>query len=119
MDGVSTTLERQFGAEIQTSMDAQVLWFEWPRETSIDIDEIYETVIDGGMGLQALRLLGEWEFTDGFAQLADDMSVKFEYGGKNPGNGKWDVDVIGYADTGPPAVYAITEFKQPEVYQPE
>lgn len=100
-------------------MDAQVLWFEWPRETAIDIDEIYETVVEGGMGLQALRLLGEWEFTDGFAHLADGMSVKFEYGGKNPGNGKWDIDVIGYADTGAPAVYKIREFKQPEVYQPE
>lgn len=118
MDGVSTTLKRRFGVPIQTSMDAQVLWFEWPRETPIDIDEIYEAVIDGGMGLEALRILGEWEFTEGYAQLANGMSVKFEYGGKNPGNGKWDIDVIGYADTGPPAVYKIYEYKQPVVYQP-
>ena len=99
-------------------MDAQVLWFEWPRETPIDPHEIYTAVVDGGMGLSALRLLGEFEFGSGYVQLKDGMSSKLEYGGKNPSNGKWDVEVIGYEEAGPLTVFKIIEFKQPEKYQP-
>lgn len=118
MDGVQVVLQRRFGAEIQTSMDSQVLWFEWTRETPIDVKEIYAAVNDGGMGLQSMQLLGEWEFGDGWARLKGNMSAKFEYGGTNPGNGKWSIEVVGYADEDPPAVYAIKEFEQPEKYQP-
>jgi hypothetical protein len=45
------------------------------------------------------------------------MSAKLEYGGKNPANGKWDIEIIGYEDEGKLTVFKITEFKQPEKYQ--
>jgi hypothetical protein len=98
-------------------MDAQVLWFEWTRETPIDAHEVYTAVIDGGMGLSALRLLGEFEFGTGYAQLKGAMGAKLEYGGKNPAGGKWDIEIIGYEEQGPLTVYKISEFKQPEAYQ--
>ena len=98
-------------------MDQQVLWFEWTRETPIDIAEVYDAVVDGGMGLQAMRLMGRFEFGDRGAHLAGGMSPRFEYGGKNPVNGEWDIEVIGYADDSAPTVYSIQPLKRPEVYQ--
>src|SRR5688500_1936404 len=99
-------------------MDAHVLWFERTRLTPIDVNEVYQAVVDGGMGLSALRLLGEFEFGAGYAQLKGEMSPRLEYGGKNPVNGKWDIEVIGYEADQVPTVYKLAEFKQPEVYQP-
>lgn len=99
-------------------MDAQVLWFEWTSETPVDAHAIYNAVIDGGMGLSALRLLGEFEFSAGHVRLKDEMSPRLEYGGKNPADGKWDVEIIGYEEEdGMLTVYKIIEFKQPEKYQ--
>jgi hypothetical protein len=98
-------------------MDQQVLWFEWKSETPIDIEKVYDAVVDGGMGLQAMRLMGSFEFGDGWAQLAGGLSPRFEYGGKNPISGEWDIEVIGYNDDGAPTVYSIQPLKRPEVYQ--
>jgi len=98
-------------------MDAQVLWFEWPRETPIDPHEVFTAVIDGGMGLSAFRLLGEFEFGQGHVQLKDKMSPQLEYGGKKQADGKWDIEIIGYEEEGPLTVFKIAEFKQPEKYQ--
>jgi hypothetical protein len=98
-------------------MDSQVVWFEWPRETAVDLPGIYQAVIDGGMGLQSLHLLGDFEFGDGHARLANGLSPELEYGGRNPGDGTWDIEVVGFQKGETPKVYRIREFNQPEVYQ--
>jgi hypothetical protein len=99
-------------------MDAQVLWFEWTRETPIDVNEVYQAVVDGGMGLSEFHLLGEFMFTEGAMQLAGGMSGKLEYGGRKQADGKWDIEIIGYETGEVPTVFKLAEFKQPEVYQP-
>lgn len=98
-------------------MDDQVLWFEWTRKTPIDVIELHKAVLDGGMGMASMRLLGEFEFKDGFAQLKGGMSPRLEFGGKWPGDGKWDIEVVGYEADGNPVVFKIREFQKPRAYQ--
>lgn len=99
-------------------MDDQVLWFEWTRKTPIDLPELHKAVQDGGMGLAGMRLLGEFEFGDGFAQLKGNMGPRLEYGGTRPADGKWDIEVVGYESGATPAASGIRDYRRPEVYQP-
>ena len=119
MNGVQVVLRRRFGAQIQTSMDEQVLWFEWTQPRAIVPHEIFAAVKEGGMGLQALRLLGHFEFEGKQAWLAGGMTAKLVYEGPPRASGKWDLELAGFTKKDAPVeIINARPYEQPKVYQP-
>lgn len=98
-------------------MDEQVVWFEWKRDEPIDLPGIRQAVIDGGMGVSEFRLLGRFQFGEGWAQLQGDQSPRLSYGGEVLANGIWDIEIAGYEPGATPRVYRIREYAQPKQYQ--
>jgi hypothetical protein len=115
---VQVALQRRFGAQIQTSMDEQVLWFEWQRAEPVDLTGVYRAVIGGGMGLSGFRLLGDFVFGENSAQLRDARSPELTYRGPARAAGPWDIEVAGYESRDrKPAVVAVRDYKRPQAYQ--
>lgn len=98
-------------------MDEQVVWFEWTLDGPIDLPRIRQAVIDGGMGVSEFRLLGRFEFAEGWAQLEGEQSPRLEYGGESPGNGAWDIEIVGFESGATPTVYQLREYSKPRRYQ--
>ncbi|MBE7491977.1 MAG: hypothetical protein HS108_09530 [Planctomycetes bacterium] len=101
-------------------MDDGALWFEWKLPRVVEPHEVFTAVKEGGMGLTAFRLLGEFEFGDKSAQLKDGKSPRLVYNGPRRENGRWNLEIAGFEKKGAAVeVIGAAPYKRPQVYQPE
>lgn len=101
-------------------MDDQALWFEWALDRPIDPHEVFAAVKEGGMGLQSMRLLGDFEFSGEQAWLRGGMTAKLVYKGPKRADGKWNLELAGFEKKGMAIeVIDAKPYERPKVYQPE
>jgi hypothetical protein len=98
------------------SMDDQVAWFEWTRDDAINFSRIHRAVIDGGMGLAGMYLIGEFEFGDDYAELKGASAPRLEYTGPSRDDGRYTVEVVGYEAGADPTIYGVHPWRMPERY---
>ncbi len=115
MSGVDTTLQRQLGVKTQVDMIENVIWFKWEKQEPFDAQRVYAAVVEGGMGLTALRILGQFSFEKGHAK--SNRNIDFDYTGETREAGLWDVEITGYENQGGrPKVSAVKPYVEPKIY---
>lgn len=111
-------LESEFNTRVHVSFHEDEFWFEWTGHAPIDVQELYGILSEYDVQLSAFRLLGDFEYADGYVTLKGSAGPRLAYEETWPGDGKLDIEIIGYAGASP-RVYKVRKYECPAPYDTE